>query len=350
MNAKQYAPETAKPDPRQRAGAAAEAQIAHYLNRSFGQDPEVHLFNGLRLADPQQPDRDGSPGVCRIDHLIVHRWGMFIVESKSAMQEGWVPTDGSAGDGWSCVDPESETGAASPVQQARRQSEFLRALLQRHRKELVGRRLFGLPIVARLGRGKEPRGFTQAPIQLVVAVPYRGMIKPLDGWKEPRKPFGLILTRAELVPDKVVQELDQHRSGSRLSGYRPAGEYGLWSLEPREVAKVARFLGARHAECCGNSSPAQFPEEIKGECVRAMRTHEAVCKYCAGKELTARWGQNSYHWRCGDCGRDTPLPAVCASCGARGRRGKGVRIRKRNTEYSRECEACGFSETIWTVV
>ena len=62
MNAKQYAPETAKPDPRQRAGAAAEAQIAHYLNRCFGQDPEVHLFNGLRLADPQQPDRDGSPG------------------------------------------------------------------------------------------------------------------------------------------------------------------------------------------------------------------------------------------------------------------------------------------------
>ncbi len=350
MNAKQYRPETAKPDPRQRAGAAAEAQIAHYLNRSFGQDPEVQLFNGLRLVDPHQPDRDGAHGVCRIDHLIVHRWGMFIVESKSAMQDVRVSTDGSGGDGWRRVDPQSGTCAATPIRQARRQSEFLRTLLQRHRKELVGRRFFGLPAIAGLGRGRDQRGFAQAPIQLVIAMPYRGMIRPLDGRKEPRKPLGLILTRAELVPDKVVQELDRHRSGSWLSGYRPAGEYGLWSLEPREAAKVARFLGARHAECSGNSSPAQFPKEDKGDCVRAMRTHEAVCNFCTGKELTARWGQNSYHWRCGACGRDTPMPAVCASCGAKGRRGRGVRIRKRNTEYSRDCEACGFSETIWTVL
>ena len=340
----------AKPDPRQRAGAAAEAQIAHYLDRTFGHDPEVHLFHGLRLVDPDRPEQDSSPGMCRIDHLIVHRWGMIIVESNSAMQGVRARTDGSGGHESARPNCEGIKGVAAPIRQARRQSEFLRALLQRHRKKPVGGRFFGLRSIARLRFGADRRCFMQAPIQLVIAVPYRGMIGRFDSWNEPRIPSGLILSRADLVPDRVGVEVERHRSGSSLSGDRPAGEYGLWSMGPREVAKVARFLGARHVAGYGNSSAGQFSNGDKRACVRAIRTDEAVCGYCAGVDLTARWRSDSYHWRCGDCDRNTAMPLVCAACGAKGHRNTGVRIGKRNTEYSRDCEACGFSETLWTVV
>ena len=36
-------------DPRLRAGARAERQMAHYLHRAFEQENNVHLLNGLRL-------------------------------------------------------------------------------------------------------------------------------------------------------------------------------------------------------------------------------------------------------------------------------------------------------------
>ena len=99
MIVKSYTQTTTHQDRRQRAGAAAESQMAHYLHRGFKDDPDVYVLHGLRIEDPDQPEQDGSTGVCQIDHLIVHRWGMFIVESKSVTEEVQVRPDESGGEG-----------------------------------------------------------------------------------------------------------------------------------------------------------------------------------------------------------------------------------------------------------
>ena len=95
MIVKPYEQTTVLKDPRQQAGAAAERQIAHYLHRSFKEDQEVYVLHDLRLEDHAQPEHDGSTGVCQIDHLLVHRWGLFIIESKSVTEEVRVRSDGS---------------------------------------------------------------------------------------------------------------------------------------------------------------------------------------------------------------------------------------------------------------
>lgn len=69
MIAKRYERTTGNADPRQRAGAAAESQMAFYLHRAFDQDPETRVLHGLRLEDPGQPEQDGFPGACQIDQL-----------------------------------------------------------------------------------------------------------------------------------------------------------------------------------------------------------------------------------------------------------------------------------------
>ena len=33
------------------------------------------------------------PGVCQIDHMVLHRWGLFIIESKSVYDEVTVQSD-----------------------------------------------------------------------------------------------------------------------------------------------------------------------------------------------------------------------------------------------------------------
>ncbi|MCY4488454.1 MAG: nuclease-related domain-containing protein [Deltaproteobacteria bacterium] len=103
MIAKPYKQQTVPTDPRLRAGVKAEGQMAHYLHRAFSNNPETHVLHGLRLEDRQQPEQDGSPGVCQTDHLIVHRWGMFIIESKSVTEEVGVRPDNTGGDQWSRV-------------------------------------------------------------------------------------------------------------------------------------------------------------------------------------------------------------------------------------------------------
>ena len=355
MIAKPYTQWTTHQGRRQRAGADAESQMAHYLHRGFKDDPDVYVLHGLRIEDPDQPEQDGSTGVCQIDHLIVHRWGMFIVESKSVKEEVQVRPDGSGGDEWSRVYGNKKTGIPSPIQQARRQSEFLRAFLQRHRKELVGRMPLGLRTIANVVNGTDQRGFMRAPMQFVIAVSDRGRITRLDGWTEPRKPFRVFVAKADSVPDKISLELKRHRAGARLLTLNPMEEYGLWSMEAGEAEAVAGFLAARHAE--RSSAPrahsSQAPvnrsrNHSKPDPARPESVGDVVCKHCGATDLTARWGKYGYYWRCRACGKNTKVPVECSACGARRQPGNAiVRIRKEGTRYFRECEACETSELVW---
>ena len=355
MIARPYQEKTGDPDPRQRAGAEAERQMAHYLHRAFKRDPEVHVLHGLRLEDREQPEQDGSPGVCQIDHLIVHRWGMFIVESKSVTQEVRVRPDGSGGDEWSRVYRDEETGMASPIQQARRQSEFLRTILDRHAEELVGGFPIGMRTLAKVVHGADQRGFRHVPIQPVIAISDTGRIRRLDGWKEPTKPYRVFVAKADLVPEKIARELERHRKGANPLNVKPTGKYGLWSMEAQEAAGVAAFLAARHVDRSGASpvrssrtTPARSRRPSGVASTRVKSTAEAACKHCGAEDLTAKWWKSGYYWRCGKCGKSTRMPEVCSACGTEGRRGDGVRIRKEGPNYFRDCEACGTSERIWT--
>ena len=69
-----------------KAGYEAEKQMAFYLHRAFADEKHIAVLNGIRL----QKDND----VCQIDHLIVHEYGMVIVESKSVTSKVKINEDG----------------------------------------------------------------------------------------------------------------------------------------------------------------------------------------------------------------------------------------------------------------
>ena len=246
-------------------------------------------------------------------------------------------------------------GMPSPIRQAQRQSEFLRAFLQRHREEVLGRQPVGLRTISKLVAGTDQRGFTSTPIQLVIAVSDKGKIKRRGGWEEPREPFRVFVTKADLVADKIRQELERHRNGPNVMNAESARDYGMWSMKAQEVELVAEFLAARHVDRSGASPPRskrtahnRNRRSSRDKADGAGRSTKAICKHCGAKDLTARWGKYGYYWRCDMCGENTAMPVICFACGAEGIRGKGVRVRKDKATYSRDCEACGSSETIWT--
>ena len=207
--------------------------------------------------------------------------------------------------------------ALSNSASAKRQADFLRAFLQRHREELLGKHPVGLRTIAKLAAGSDQRGFKTAPIQLVIAVSDKGKIKRLGGWKEPSEPFRVFVTKADLVPDKIGQELKRHKKSASMNA-ESAGEYGRWSMKALEVEQVAEFLAAQHVDRSDASptlskrtAPNRSRRSSRDKPARTGHSAKATCKHCGSKDLTARSGRYGYYWRCGMCEKNTTMPAVC---------------------------------------
>lgn len=342
------------------AGDKAEQQMAFYLNRAFRDDPRIRIINNLRLVDPNQPEHNGRPGVCQIDHLVLHQHGAFIVESKSVGDEITVTPDGNGGDEWTYKWNGAPKGVASPIEQAKRQRDFLRTILHAERERLLAKIGVGLRTLAKIVAGTDQRGFTSMPIQLIVAVSDNGKINRRKGWKEPTKPFKTFLCKADQAPRHITEELKNHASW--LGKSDETKDYGLWSMKPEELDAVHAFLRDRNtpasASAAGQATvttavpnpPIDLPGPQLAHAPKqtpASGTLEAACKACGSTSLTAKSGRFGYYWACNDCSTNTAMPLICAACGENGKATKRVRIRKDRTTYLRTCESCGIDQVVW---
>lgn len=344
-------------NPLRRAGIDAERQMAHYLHRAFADNRHLHVLNNLRIVDPDQPEHDGTDGRCQIDHLVLHRWGMFIVESKSVTDTVKVRSDGAGGDEWVRTFKGREGGFHSPLRQAADQAAFLRHLLNAHRERLLGKVAPVLRVVTKVVAGTDQRGFAHMPIQAIVAISDRGRIERACGWEPPAKPFQSFVCKADQVTQKISDEWDRHRKAANLLAARD-GDYGVWSMFEDELASVAQFLADHHTPLHDAAPTAQWRNPAPASAVDQQPSPPAAerhpvasrpaCKHCGSPELSAHWGKYGYYWKCAGCGRNTAMPTSCSACRAEGKGGKGVRIRKEGPNYSRHCDACGNEECIWT--
>lgn len=336
-------------DPRREAGKAAERQMRFYLNRAFPEGNAVRVINDLRLVDPEQPEFNEADGVCQIDHLIVHRRGMFIVESKSVHDEVVVRSDGTGGDEWTRRFGRTSQGFPSPIRQAERQAKFLRTLLDRERECLLGKVIPGMRLAMKLVAGTDQRSFRKMPIQIIVAISDNGKISRAGGWKEPTDPFRTFVCKADQVESKVLSELKRHGIGGKLLG--PTEDtYGVWTMTDGEVERVVAFLQERNTASRPQHPMMQPPAPGRPDIDRSAPANPAspACKSCHGASLTALSGPYGYYWKCADCGVNTAMPTVCSVCGSVGERGRGVRIRKDGPVFLRACESCSIEERIWT--
>ena len=301
----------------EQAGAAAEEQMAFYLRRAFGDDESVHVINDLRLVE------DGD--CAQIDHLVLHPWGMFVVESKSVSGEVEV----NQHDEWVRKWSKQRTGMPSPIQQAKRQGEFLHNLLRQHDQELLDKRLFG----------QVQPGFRYFPIEVCVAISDKGIITR-------KKTDPPELMKADHVCEHIKAEIARHRKASGLLS-RPDGDYGVRKLRTEELERVKDFLLARHSPrgtTEGGSVAAPVPPRVPESQETATANEQTAapsCKHCGSRNLVGSYGKYGYYFKCGDCDKNTPIDYACTACGKKGR------IRKSGGSFRRVCEACGHEEQIW---
>jgi len=338
-------------DPLRRAGYEAERQMAHYLKRAFAEDRYKLVFHNLRLVRKDE--------VAQIDHLILHRYGLMIVESKSVAGQVSVNEQGEWTRWWN----RQGRGMPSPVLQARRQLDLLLALLEDHTSELMDRSMLGL----------KQRTFAGIRRDVLVAISDSGRIS--------RKSEVPELVKADQVPERIsslVQQQFDRTFGS--SGFTDA-----------EMTRLQSFLKARHTavsvgddhasqregkdetrgavrrdESGGRSAfpprpvrsgrpepvfeaaPQPSPERSASP-VRTSQERQAqarprpdvACRACGSVNVTVQFGKYGYYLKCGDCGGNTPAKPVCAQCGQPGK------VSKRGLEFTATC-AGGHSWAYWT--
>jgi len=338
-------------DPLLRAGHAAEEQLAHYLHRAFGKDPELRIFHHLRLV------RDGD--AAQIDHLILHRWGVILIESKSVTSRVVINAHGE----WTRHFERKVSGMPSPILQAQRQGQFLRSYLYDHQEDLLAKFLLG----------KLQKTFTCMTLDVLVAISDSGVIERPPGLQLPE------VCKADQASEKVRAILKRAARDNSLLNPLGSGYF----LTADERARISDFLLEHHRPLAVSACPEPVPVPVRTLApgpnatpvqvvqvdlspapapapqiaaapavapdplpvltpIRDSSPPAAVaaaesgprCRSCEGERLSILWGKFGYYFKCGDCSGNTPIREDCPGCGAR------KKLRKSGREFFAECAAC----------
>lgn len=303
----------------QRAGDDAEKQMAFYLRRAYGSDPNVHVFHNLRFEQGED--------AAQIDHLILHRSGAVIVESKSVTSAVRI----NEREEWARQWNGRWTGMPSPVLQARRQADFLRSLLEAHREELLGKFLFGF----------KQKSFRAFVIDVVVAISDQGVVQHEGKLPDVRK--------ADQVPDRVRELIADHIQLAQLwSKDSRSNTWGV-TITPEELVRVRAFLRARDTPRTQQANPAAPAPEIlpvgavsadaqpRSTVESASERSAVTCRHCQGTAVEVAYGKYGYYVKCLQCEGNTRIQLTCPTC-----QGK-AKIRKAGAEFFAECADCQTS-------
>ena len=169
------------------AAAAAAAQLTAYLQRAFGDDPAVWVFNDLRF-------RSDEDRVVQVDHLILHRSGFIVIDSTSVAAAVRIQPNGD----WERQWDNHWEPLPSPLHQLERQEEFLRLALQAYRDQLLWKILFShMELV-----------FSSVPFERLVAIADGGSLTPPEACPE--------ALPAALVPERVRAIVSRHQQARGL--------------------------------------------------------------------------------------------------------------------------------------
>jgi hypothetical protein len=279
--------------------------MAHYLRRFFGSSGEVDVLNYLRI--------EVAGEVAQMDHLVLHPYGLLIVESKSVSGSVQIKDDGQ----WIRWFAKQPQGMRSPVTQAKMQLMLL--------KELLNKTV------------KQKGFFDQVAMDVAVAISDSGTIQ----WPA----AGIVpeVCKADQVPERILKRVELYRSSGP----------GILSSEHRRV--IADFLLGVHKPLARETvglqtskpAPPTAPPAIPTADSSAIATvggslPERICKYCRAERVELRHGQFGYYLACGECLKNTALRFACPQCGGDGR------IRKQGRDFFAECRACDASKPFHT--
>jgi len=293
-------------------GYNAEKQMAYYLKRAFQSDSQFLILNDLRLT------MNGD--VAQIDHLVIHRFGFLIVESKSVTAEIEINEHGE----WIRHYSEYSKGMASPIKQAGRQSDFLKRFLVSQEEHLLRKKLVF------------KSSLSDFKYDVMVAISDNGIIKRPKGLEFPE------VHKADQITDSIQELVESYaRINKKLFSLNVNYQFADSTM------KSIAFLLKKAHRPSGNSSRSnkspsnQAPAKPMKKMVVARPEQPSstqLCRHCQSKNIEIRYGKFGYYFKCLDCDKNTPITMTCSKASCK------PKIRKSKLKFYKECAACKTSE------
>ncbi len=304
-----------------RAGYEAEKQMSFYLRRAFAERQDVFVFNDLKFKRNDE--------TAQIDHLVLHSFGVFLIESKSVTGSISVNEQGEYARHFS----NRTKGMKSPVTQVKMQGQLLQSLLTDNRNELLGKALLGMV----------QKGFHPERFRYLVAISDKGVIK-----RQASAPTEL------MKADAVVSAIhDFIKFQSRFIGTRTTVSFVTASNEDidqrlppwkkEEVTTICNFLlendcsekNALSAPIVSATESASRPMEQTSSRVEPSAKTQKACKACGESALEIKYGKYGYYFKCLTCDGNTPVDSSCPACKQK------AKLRKAKKQFFWNC-SCGF--------
>ena len=298
---------------RQEAGLRHERDVDFHLRRSLSDEKDVYIFHDVKL------EYEGD--VAQIDHLVLHKHGFVLIESKSVYGEVSV----NANQEWSRSFKDQWYGIPSPVAQAEAQKDILKKVLRANADSLMGK-LLGLR-----------KGFGGRKYDILVAISSTAIIH-----RENMPPeVDRVTFKSEFLASKV-KEL--------IAGYRGWSTKKEAWFSDYELTQISQFL-EKHQQI-NTSEPEAVPttratrpiQETtlrpplqKPEISAQDSTWLITCKHCHNREdLVGKYGKWGYYVSCPRCKKNTPMKSNCLQC-----QGSDTKVQKSKNCYTLNCASCG---------
>ena len=319
----------------EKAGYDAERKVAYYLKMAFGSEPRLLILHDIRLEF-----EDGI--TVQMDHLLIHQYGLIIIESKSVAGKLQVKEDGQ----WVRWFSNQSRGMHNPIKQAQLQGQTLKRVLLNSSKENTRKVLEKFPIDV-LVSISDSGEFIANKRNLYPEVCKADQVD--DRVKE------VVLSRAKnaLSDDFVLSDINKMKLAEHLvKNHKPYQKKSELDI----IIPTVESINKTKNEITKIKIPTQPKQEtstynpfnkqktavgILGIIASAFNGPEIKfehhCLHCKSNKIEIKYG-NNYYFKCLNCSKNYPVTTACHTCK------KTLKIRKDKKYFFAECSACNTSE------
>jgi hypothetical protein len=287
--------------PTAKAGQKQEQDVAFFLRRAFKDHKKVFVINDFKFTHNDE--------TAQIDHLIIYKFGLVLIESKSIKGEVNVNDLGE----WTRSLSNKWSGMASPIKQAELQQKLLREMLHANRNSILGKYL-GIN-----------QSFGMRCWDNVCAVSSSAVI---DRDSMPDK-VSKQLVKTEFLVDKLehLMKLKNKVVSALTFDTRP-------DFSDDELKSITSFLMAQLDDSRIDTKAVE--REVAPAPVKACADSILQCKSCGEQsDYSAQYGRYGYFIKCHKCETNTAMKMLCASCGS-----KNTKVSKKKETYTLICGDC----------